>query len=66
MVNIFHKSLSYFSKHPMLNSLAHSAGGFGLAVVIQEYMAQNSVVPVWAGWVMIIFSALIHFRSLSK
>lgn len=66
MLPIIKKSLSFFSKHPMLNSVAHAAGGFGLAVVIQEYMAQNSVVPVWVGWVFIVFSALIHFRSFAK
>jgi hypothetical protein len=66
MLPIVQKSLSFFSKHPMLNSLAHAAGGFGLAVVIQQYMEQNSVVPVWIGWVLIVFSALIHFRSFAK
>lgn len=65
-MEIYHRSLDYFSSHPMANSLAHAAGGFGCAVVLQRYLAGDSVVPVWIGWVLIIFSAVVHVRSFYK
>ncbi len=65
-MELYHQSLDYFSKHPMANSLAHSAGGFGLAVVLQEYMGGGSFVPVWIGFILIVFSALVHFRSFYR
>lgn len=65
-MEIYHRSLSYFTQHPMLNSLAHSAGGFGLAVLLQEYSMGNSVVPAWIGWVLVAFSALVHLYSFQK
>ncbi len=62
-MEIYHQSLDYFSKHPMANSLAHAAGGFGLAVLLQGHVGGVSVVPMWLGWVLIVFSALVHFNS---
>lgn len=65
-MEIYHRSLRYFSSHVFLNSMAHSAGGFGLAVVLQEYIQGNAFLSVWIGWVLIAFSTVIHIRSMMK
>jgi len=51
---------SYFSKNPTLNAIAHSAGGFGLAVVLQHYLQGGEFVSVWVGWALIGLSAAMH------
>lgn len=65
-MDIYNRSLRYFSSHAMLNSLAHSAGGFGLALVLQEYLRGNAFLSPWIGWVLIAFSAIIHIRSMMR
>jgi hypothetical protein len=49
----------------MANALAHSAGGFGLALVLQTYLMPDcdAFAPVWVGWVLIVFSVLVHLKS---
>jgi|GEM_PF-916152 len=66
LTELFHNSLSYFTNHPMLNALAHSAGGFGLAVIIQEYTMGNSIIPVWVAWLFVALSTVIHIYSFQK
>jgi hypothetical protein len=65
MMKLYNQSIGYFSKHPMANALAHSAGGFGLAIVLQTYMMPDcdAFAPVWVGWVLIVFSVLVHLKS---
>lgn len=63
---IYNRSNSYFSKHPMLNALAHASAGFGLALVLQHYLKGNAFLSPYIGWALIIISALIHIRSFMK
>ena len=64
MFPIFDKSIQFFAQHVMLNSIAHTAGGFGLAIVLQHYMQGNSFVNPLVGWALIIFSVAIHLYSI--
>lgn len=57
------RSFAYFSRHPMLNSIAHTAAGFGLALVLQHYIAGNAFLPVIVGWVLIGVSVAMHIMS---
>jgi hypothetical protein len=59
-------ALAYFSAHPLLNSIAHAAGGFGLAIVLQQYLVGFPFVSVWVGWAGIIFSISIHVRAFTR
>lgn len=65
-IKLYGRSMNYFAKHPTLNAMAHVAAGFGLAVVLQAYIKGNAFVDVWVGWALIIFSFIIHVRSLLK
>lgn len=61
--NFYDKAIVYFAAHPTLNALAHSAAGFGLALVLQHYLKGNAFLPVSIGWALIIFSVIIHFLA---
>lgn len=59
----YEKAVAYFSQHPTLNATAHFAAGFGLALVLQHYLKGHAILPVWFGWLLIIFSAVMHFMA---
>jgi len=54
----------YFAAHPNLNAIAHAAGGFGLAVVLQPYIQGTFFMAMWYGWALIALSAAIHLYPL--
>jgi hypothetical protein len=62
----YETSRAYFAANPIWNALAHSAGGFGLALVLQHYIKGAAFLPPWIGWALIVFSAVIHVRSFMK
>lgn len=64
MFPIYQKSMRFFAQHVMLNSIAHSAGGFGLALVLQQYLQGDVFVNPLVGWALVIFSAAIHVYSV--
>lgn len=66
MKDIYAKSLKYFSKHPILNSCAHSAAGFGLAVILLHYMPESGLLNPAVGWILILFSIAVHIASIYK
>ena len=53
-------AINYFSQHVMLNSMAHAAAGFGIALVLQHYLKGNTFIPYWIGWALIGLSLAIH------
>lgn len=64
MINLYYKSVAYFSQHPILNSLAHAAGGFGLALLLQYYIQGTAFVPVVISGGLVAVSVVIHILSL--
>lgn len=54
------RAMAYMSHHIMLSSAAHAAGGFGLAVLLQHYLKGRAFVPVWVGWILVVFSCGVH------
>lgn len=63
-MDLYNKALVYFSAHPTLNSVAHAAAGFGLALLLQHYLKGNAFLPTWIGWALVIFSAFVHFLAI--
>ncbi len=57
---MFENAIKYWSKHVVLSSLSHTAGGFGAAVVLQNYIAGDVFVPVVVGWVALGFTLITH------
>ena len=66
MFKLLKRSDKYFSYHPMINSWAHALGGFGLALIFQQYLKGDAFLPAWLGWAFIILSLLMHLRSILK
>lgn len=60
---LYTQSMSYFSKHPILNSTAHAAAGFGLALILLHYMPESTMLSPMLGWILVAFSAVIHILS---
>ena len=57
---MFDQPIKYFSKHVILSSVSHAAGGFGAALLLQHYLVGNAFLPVVVGWVALGFAAVIH------
>ena len=57
---MFDKPIKYFSKHVILSSVSHAAGGFGVALLLQHYLVGNAFLPVVVGWVTLGFTAVTH------
>jgi len=65
-MNLYSKSLAYFSAHPILNSIAHFTGGFGLAILLQQFIKGHSLFSPWVAWVCLGVSIFIHMHSFMK
>lgn len=56
-------ALAFDRRHIILSNASHTALGFGVAVLLQEYMVGNAFVPVIVAWVLIIFGLIAHLRA---
>jgi hypothetical protein len=65
-MTFYARSLRYFSNNPLLNSVAHAAAGFGLAIILQQYFQGDVFISPYIGWALIIFSVVVHARSAMK
>ena len=54
----YEKVVTYFAQHVILNAFAHTAAGFGLAIVLQHYLKGNAFLPVYVGWLLIAVCAV--------
>lgn len=59
-------ALQFDRQHVILNNLSHAAGGFGLAVVLQQYVAGNAFISPLIGWVLLAFTIAIHFYAWTR
>lgn len=58
--------MEFFSQHIILANANHAALGFGLAIVLQHYLAGNPFLPVVIGWVLIGFGAVVHLYAWTR
>lgn len=58
---MFEQPISYWSKHVILSNVSHAVGGFGLALLLQDYLVGNPFWPAIVGWVAIAFTLVTHF-----
>lgn len=59
-------ALQFDRQHVILNNLSHAAGGFGLAVVLQQYIAGNAFLSPAIGWALLAFTAAIHVYAWTR
>lgn len=63
---MFERQLALARKHIIMTNLAHFAGGFGLALLLQHYLSGNSFLPVLVGWIFVVFSLTVHLYELTR
>ena len=57
---MFNRQRDFARKNLVFTLLHHLAGGFGLAIVLQEYFAGNPFLPVSVGWLLVAFMVVGH------
>lgn len=57
---MFDHEKKFARKHIILTSTNHVAGGFGLALILQNYFANNSFLPIWIGWILLGYAIIVH------
>ena len=63
---IFVKRGSQFDvKHVIISNAIHAIGGFGLAILLQQYLVGSPFVSVWVGWILVVCAMLAHPYLLS-
>jgi len=60
------RGIQFDRKHVILNNASHAAGGFGLALLLQEYFVGGAFLSLSLAWILVIFSAAIHLYSFTK
>lgn len=65
--HLYKRATSYFASHPALNSAAHFAGGFGLAIILgDKYPDVMLFTSVNVGIALLAFSVFVHLRAFMK
>ena len=63
---MFEKQQAWAREHVILNNVHHAAGAFGLAIVLQHYLAGGPFLPVAVGWVLLGFTVAMHFYQFTR
>lgn len=63
---MFNKQIEFARKHIFLTASNHAAAGFGLALILQDYLVGNSFLPVSIGWILVVFSLMVHIWAWKK
>jgi len=63
-VSLFAKPVEFWRHHILLANASHAAGGFGLALVLQRYLAGKSGIKA-LGWLLLAFALLTHLIAFT-
>ena len=63
MFKYIERERHYFSQHVILGHVAHVLGGFGLALLLQNYIQGNAFLPTWMAWIMMIIAVAVHVKA---
>lgn len=63
-IPFFDRPLEYWRHHILLANASHAAGGFGLALVLQRYLAGKPGMKV-LGWLLLAFTLVTHLIAFS-
>jgi hypothetical protein len=66
MKDVIKKAIKRQSRHFVVINAAHSVGGFGLAIVLQQYMVGNPFLPAWIGWALIVLAVAGHVYAFAS
>jgi hypothetical protein len=60
------QAFEFDRRHIPLTNASHFSLGFGLAVLIQNYMTGSVFLSVVIGWILVGFSLMVHIYSWNK
>ena len=63
MFEFYQRAMNYFSGHVILGHTAHFAAGFGVALILQHYLRGDAFLNPIIGWLLVIFSVVVHIRA---
>lgn len=63
---MFEKEKKFARTHIILTATNHAAGGFGLAVILQHYFAGDPFIPVFIGWILFGYAAVVHIIEWTR
>lgn len=63
---MFDREKKFAKKHIILTSTNHLAGGFGIALLLQQYVAGNAFLPPIVGWVLVGYMVLVHILEFTS
>ncbi len=63
---MFSSAMEFFSQHILLANLAHVAGGFGLALVLQRYFRGKVFLSDKVGWLLLAFALIVHIFAYAS
>lgn len=58
------RPMEYWRHHILLANASHAAGGFGLALVLQRYLAGKPGLKV-LGWLLLAFTLVTHLIAFT-
>lgn len=58
------KPMEYWRQHILLANASHAAGGFGLALVLQRYLAGRAGMKM-LGWLLLAFTLVTHLIAFT-
>lgn len=63
---MFKNEKRFAQKHIILTSTNHFAGGFGLAILLQQYFTGDAFLPAIIGWVLVGYMAVVHILEFTS
>lgn len=63
---MYKEAISFDRRHILLSNASHAALGFGIAVLLQEYLAGNAFVAPWIAWVLVAFGVIAHIYAWTR
>lgn len=63
---MFQTAIEFWSRHVILANASHTAGGFGLALILQRYFGGRPFLLVAVGWNLIGFTLVTHVITYTR
>lgn len=63
---MFKNEKKFAQKHIILTSTNHFAGGFGLSLLLQHYVAGDAFLPVIVGWILVGYLVVVHILEFTS
>ena len=63
---MYKEAIAFDRRHILLSNANHAALGFGLAVLLQEYLVGNAFMPLWIAGVLVAFGVISHIYAWTR